>query len=57
MPPDLLELGRSYKATRFQELVRIRLPYAVPFVFSGLKVAIALSVVGEFVAAIAASAT
>jgi NitT/TauT family transport system permease protein len=55
VPPDLLELGRSYKATRFQELLRIRLPYAVPFVFSGLKVAITLSVVGavvgEFVAA------
>ena len=55
VPLDLLELGRSYKATRFQELLRIRLPYAVPFVFSGLKVAITLSVVGavvgEFVAA------
>ena len=55
VPPDLLELGRSYRATRFQELLRIRLPYAVPFIFSGLKVAITLSVVGavvgEFVAA------
>jgi len=55
VPPDLLELGRSYKATRWQELGRIRLPYAVPFIFSGLKVAITLSVVGavvgEFVAA------
>jgi NitT/TauT family transport system permease protein len=55
VPPDLLELGRSYKATRWQELARIRLPYAVPFIFSGLKVAITLSVVGavvgEFVAA------
>ena len=55
VPADLLELGRSYKATRWQELARIRLPYAVPFIFSGLKVAITLSVVGavvgEFVAA------
>jgi NitT/TauT family transport system permease protein len=55
VPPDLIELGRSYKATRFQELHRIRLPYAIPFIFSGLKVAITLSVVGavvgEFVAA------
>ncbi len=32
------------------ELVRIRLPYAVPFVFGGLKVAAALSVVGAVVA-------
>lgn len=55
VPSDLIELGRSYRASRIQELYRIRLPYAVPFIFSGLKVAIALSVVGavvgEFVAA------
>lgn len=50
VPPDLLELGRSYRASRLQELYRIRLPYSVPFIFSGLKVAIALSVVGAVVA-------
>jgi len=54
-PPELLELGRSYRASRFKELIRIRFPYAIPFVFSGLKVASALAVVGtvvaEFVAA------
>jgi NitT/TauT family transport system permease protein len=54
-PPDLIELGRSLKATRLQELYRIRLPFAVPFVFSGLKLAITFAVVGavvgEFVAA------
>lgn len=55
VPQDLIELGRSYRASKLQQLYRIRLPYAVPFVFSGLKVAITLSVVGavvgEFVAA------
>ena len=55
VPSELIELGRSYKSSRLQELYRIRLPYAVPFIFSGLKVAIALAVVGavvaEFVAA------
>lgn len=54
-PPELIELVRSCRATRLQEFFRIRLPYAVPFIFSGLKVAITLSVVGavvgEFVAA------
>lgn len=50
VPPELLELGRSYKASRLRELYRIRLPYAVPFVFSGLKVAITLCVVGAVVA-------
>ena len=55
VPQELLELSRSLKATRLQELWRIRLPYAIPFVFSGLKLAITFAVVGatvgEFVAA------
>lgn len=49
-PPELIELGRSCRAGRLQELLRIRLPFAVPFVFGGLKVAAALSVVGAVVA-------
>jgi NitT/TauT family transport system permease protein len=50
VPPELLELGRACKANWRQELVRIRLPYAVPFIFGGLKVAITLCVVGAVVA-------
>jgi NitT/TauT family transport system permease protein len=50
VPPELIELGRACKASRWRELWRIRLPYAVPFVFSGLKAAITLSVVGAVVA-------
>jgi NitT/TauT family transport system permease protein len=50
VPPELLELGKSYRASRLRELYRIRLPYAVPFIFSGLKVAITLAVVGAIVA-------
>jgi NitT/TauT family transport system permease protein len=50
VPAELLELGRSYRASRLRELYRIRLPYAVPFIFSGLKVAITLAVVGAIVA-------
>ncbi len=49
VPSELIELGRSYKASVWQELHRIRLPYAIPFIFSGLKVAVALSVVGAVV--------
>lgn len=55
VPKELLELGRSLRASRMKELLRIRMPFAVPFIFSGLKMAITLSVigavVGEFVAA------
>ena len=54
-PPELIELGRSLRASKRKELLRIRLPYAIPFIFSGLKMAITFSVigavVGEFVAA------
>jgi NitT/TauT family transport system permease protein len=54
-PSELVELGRALKASWLQQLLRIRLPSATPFVFSGLKMAITFSVigavVGEFVAA------
>jgi NitT/TauT family transport system permease protein len=50
VPADLIELGRACKSNRWTELFRIRLPYAVPFIFSGLKAAIALAVVGAVVA-------
>jgi NitT/TauT family transport system permease protein len=49
VPPELIELGRACKASRWRALWRIRLPYAVPFIFSGLKAAITLSVVGAVV--------
>jgi NitT/TauT family transport system permease protein len=49
VPPELIELGRACRASRWRELWRIRLPYAVPFVFSGVKAAITLSVVGAVV--------
>jgi NitT/TauT family transport system permease protein len=49
-PPELIELGRACRAGRIQELLRIRLPFAVPFVFGGLKVAAALAGVGAVVA-------
>lgn len=49
VPADLIELSRSYKTSRLQEMCRIRIPYAIPFIFSGLKAAIALAVVGAVV--------
>ncbi len=49
VPNDLIELGRSYRGSRWQMLRRIKLPYAVPMIFSGLKVAVTLSVVGAVV--------
>jgi NitT/TauT family transport system permease protein len=52
--PDLLDLMRSLKARRWQIFVKLQLPGALPYVFSGMKVAAILSVagaiVGEFIA-------
>lgn len=53
--PEMLHLGRSMGAGRWQMFAKIRLPKALPSIFAGLKVAITLAVVGaivgEFVAA------
>jgi NitT/TauT family transport system permease protein len=49
VPKDLIELGRSYRGSWARLLWRIKLPYAVPMIFSGLKVAVTLSVVGAVV--------
>jgi len=48
-PKELVELGRSYRGSTWQILMRIKLPFAVPMIFSGLKVAVTLSVVGAVV--------
>lgn len=54
-PDELIELSRSLGATTGREYRQIRLPYALPHLFSALRVAITLAVIGavvaEFVAA------
>jgi NitT/TauT family transport system permease protein len=50
---DLLDLVRALKGSRWQIFIKIQLPNALPYVFSGMKVAailaIAGAVVGEFI--------
>ena len=48
-PPELLDLSRSYRAGAFKTFVKVRFPTALPFFFSGLKVAVTLSVIGAVV--------
>lgn len=54
-PKELIELSKSLRAKPSREIWQIRLPYAIPYIFSGLKVAITLAIIGaviaEFVAA------
>ncbi|GIE85343.1 ABC transporter permease [Actinoplanes regularis] len=51
-PAELGELGRSLSASGWQTYVKIRLPWALPQMFTGLKVAVSLAVIGAVVAEI-----
>ena len=50
--PELLDLVRSLKGSRWQLFTKVQLPGALPYIFSGMKVgailAVAGAVVGEF---------
>jgi NitT/TauT family transport system permease protein len=48
-PPGLIELGRSLRASRWQMFWKIQFPAALPFVFSGAKVAVTLAVIGAVI--------
>src|SRR5437867_3827337 len=47
--PDLLQLTRSLRAGTLQVFWKVRLPWALPHVFSGMKVAMSLAVIGAVV--------
>jgi NitT/TauT family transport system permease protein len=48
-PPGLLELARSLRASPWQVFWKVQFPAALPFVFSGAKVAITLAVIGAVI--------
>ena len=52
--PELIDLVRSLNGSRWQIFTKIQLPGSLPYVFSGMKVAVVLAVagaiVGEFIA-------
>ena len=47
--PDLLDLVRSLRGSRWQLFTKIQLPGALPYVFAGMKVAAILAVAGAIV--------
>ena len=49
-PADFDELGRALSASRLKTFTRIRMPWAMPQIFVGLKVAVSLAVIGAVVA-------
>src|SRR6266540_4666826 len=53
--PDLQVLFNSYAAGRVENLRKLRLPWSLPFVFTGLKVNVTLSLIGAIIAEFFAS--
>ncbi len=49
-PTEFVELMRSLDCTRRQEFFKLRLQYALPQIFVGLKTAISLAVIGAVIA-------
>lgn len=47
--PTLLRLARAVRASWTQTLLQVRLPYALPFVFSGLKIGTTMAIIGVIV--------
>ena len=48
-PPGLLELARSLRASGWQTFWKVQFPAALPFIFSGAKVAVTLAVIGAVI--------
>jgi NitT/TauT family transport system permease protein len=47
--PELLQLTSALQASPLQVFWKVRLPWALPYIFSGMKVAMSLSVIGAVV--------
>jgi len=48
--PKLIELGRSFRASRWQRLTRIEIPSALPQILGSFRIGVTLAVVGAIVA-------
>ncbi len=49
VPPAALQLMRSYAASEAEIFRRVRIPHALPYIFSALKVATVLAMIGAIV--------
>ncbi len=52
---DYLNMARAYTGRRWQIFAKIRVPHAMPYIFSGMKISITLAVIGVIVAEFVAS--
>ena len=53
--PELIDLARSLSAPKWQVFWKIRLPNALPYIFSGLKIAATVAVIGAIIGEFIAS--
>lgn len=55
--PDALDLMRSYAATRRETYLKLRIPNAMPYLFTALKISATASVIGAIVAELPVGST
>lgn len=48
-PKELIELFQLYQSTKWQRLTKLEFPYALPTVFTGLRISSGLAVIGAIV--------
>ncbi|WP_108663092.1 ABC transporter permease [Acuticoccus kandeliae] len=46
---EMLQLTRSYNSPALRTFLKVRLPFAMPYIFSGMKIAMTLAVIGAVV--------
>ena len=47
--PGLMEMARSFRATRVQRIRAVEIPAALPSIFGGMRVGVTLAVIGAIV--------
>jgi NitT/TauT family transport system permease protein len=47
--PELIDLGRSLQASRWQTFWKFQVPTALPELFSGMKIAVTLAIIGAII--------
>ncbi len=47
--PEMLNLLRSFRASKFQILAKARIPRSLPYIFTGLRISAPLSIIGAVV--------
>ena len=56
-PTSLMDVGRVYKFSRFQFIMGIELPNAVPSIFAGMRIALGKALIGMIIAQMEISVT